>query len=426
MKPYSERSKEALLLEQQTVQALLNEKKALRLSLDMSRGKPGKDQLALSMDMLTLLSSVDDMFDGATDTRNYGVLAGIPSARKLFAEILDTKPEQVFIGGNASLQLMYDLVSKAYTHGLKNSPAPWAHRGTIRFLCPAPGYDRHFRISEHFGMEMIPVSMTQNGPDMDTIEQWVKDPSVLGMWCCPKYSNPDGIVYSAETVRRIAALRPAAPDFTVIWDNAYCVHEFAGAYLPFPDILSLTEAAGNPDMVYEFASTSKITFPGAGISCMASSKDNIDYMTKLIGVQTIGYDKINQLRHVRFLKDKKTTLQLMQKHAAILKPRFDAVLDALETEIAPLKIATWSHPKGGYFVSLYAMNGTAKRVLALAKEAGVTMTAAGATYPYGKDPFDSNIRIAPTVPSVEELQEAISILCLCLRYAAIEQLLKTA
>lgn len=426
MTSYQALSKEELQNELARVNALLDEAKSRRLHLDMSRGKPGKEQLALSMDMLCDLKSIDDMMEGAVDTRNYGVLAGLPSAKALFADLLDTKPENVFIGGNASLQLMYDLIAKAYTHGLLHSPSPWSHRGTVRFLCPSPGYDRHFRISENFGMEMIPIAMTENGPDMDMIEQWIKDPSVLGMWCCPKYSNPDGIVYSDETLSRIASLRPAAPDFTIIWDNAYCVHEIEGDYAPFPDILSLCAKHGNPDMVFEFASTSKITFPGAGISCMVSSKENIDHMTKLIGVQTIGYDKINQLRHVRFLKDKANTLRLMKRHAALLKPRFDIVLKLLDREITPLQIANWTRPKGGYFVSLYAMNGTAKRTLELASEAGVTMTGAGATYPYGKDPFDSNIRIAPSVPSIEELEQAMSILCLCLRCSALEQLLKVA
>ena len=425
MKPYSSMTREELLNEQVLVSQKIEEKRCLGLQLDMSRGKPGKEQLALSMDMLTDLVSVEDCMDGAIDSRNYGNLSGIPSAKKLFADLLDTTPEHIFVGGNASLQLMYDLIAKAYTHGLLHSLSPWSRRSTVRFLCPAPGYDRHFRISETFGMEMIPVAMTPDGPDMDVVEQWVKDPNVLGMWCCPKYSNPDGIIYSEETIRRIAALCPAAPDFTIMWDNAYCIHEFDGDYVPFPDILSLCEQAGNPDMVYEFASTSKVTFPGAGISCLATSEANLAYLTKLIGAQIISYDKLNQIRHVHFLKDKDTTLALMKKHAALLKPRFGVVLDALESEIKPLDIAKWTRPKGGYFISLFALQGTAKRTLALCKELGVTMTNAGATYPYGQDPFDSNIRIAPSVPSLDELKEAVSVLCLCLRYTALEQYLKT-
>ena len=425
MKPYSSMTREELLNEQVLVSQKIEEKRCLGLQLDMSRGKPGKEQLALSMDMLTDLVSVEDCMDGAIDARNYGNLSGLPSAKKLFADILDTTPEHIFVGGSASLQLMYDLIAKAYTHGLLHSLSPWSRRSTVRFLCPAPGYDRHFRISETFGMEMIPVAMTPDGPDMDVVEQWVKDPNVLGMWCCPKYSNPDGIIYSEETIRRIAALCPAAPDFTIMWDNAYCIHEFDGDYVPFPDILSLCEQAGNPDMVYEFASTSKVTFPGAGISCLATSEANLAYLTKLIGAQIISYDKLNQIRHVHFLKDKDTTLALMKKHAALLKPRFGVVLDALESEIKPLDIAKWTRPKGGYFISLFALQGTAKRTLALCKELGVTMTNAGATYPYGQDPFDSNIRIAPSVPSLDELKEAVSVLCLCLRYTALEQYLKT-
>lgn len=424
MEPYTNLSKEELQNEFEQVAAKIEQSRKLGLRLDISRGKPGTEQLALSSDLLTVLHTPEDCFDGTVDARNYGTLSGLPSAKKLFAELLNTSPDRVFVGGSASLQLMYDLIAKAYTHGLKNSPMPWSKKGIVRFLCPAPGYDRHFKISENFGMEMITVAMTENGPDMDTVEQWIKDPDVLGMWCCPKYSNPDGIIYDAETVERIASLRPAAPDFTVIWDNAYCVHEFNGPYVPFPDILSLAEKHGNPDMVYEFTSTSKITFPGAGISCIASSKENIDYITNLMSFQIISFDKVNQLRHVRYLKDKDNILRIMKKHAEILKPRFDTVLKTLEEEIKPLGIARWTKPKGGYFISLYAMNGTAKRTVSLVKELGVTMTGAGATYPYGKDPFDSNIRIAPSNATTEEINQAVHILCLCLRYTALEQLLK--
>ena len=425
MNSYLEMDRTSLENELNEVKLLLEEKIKQNIKLDMSRGKPGKEQLLLSSGLLTSVSEADQCFDGSIDARNYGVLAGLPSARALFADILDVSPSQVFVGGNASLQLMYDLISKAYTHGLLHSPAPWAMRGTVRFLCPSPGYDRHFKISQSFGMELIPVSMTPSGPDMDTVEQWIKDPSVLGMWCCPKYSNPDGIIYSNETIKRIASLHPAAPDFTVIWDNAYCVHEFDGDYVPFPDILSLCAENGNRDMVYEFTSTSKITFPGAGISCMASSEENIDYMTKLISVQIISYDKLNQLRHILFLKDKAHVLELMKKHAEVLRPHFELVESILESEIKPLEIAHWTNPKGGYFISLYAMHGTAKRTLELCAKAGVTMTGAGATYPYGIDPFDSNIRIAPSLPSLEELRQATEILCLCLRHSALEQLLQT-
>ena len=392
------------------------------LSLNMARGKPGKAQLDLVSDMLTVLTDPADCMDGNVDVRNYGELTGIPSAKRLFADLLGTAPEEILVGGNASLNLMYDLIAKAYTHGLLHSQRPWSKEETVKFLCPSPGYDRHFKISASFGMEMITVLMTAEGPDMDQVEEAVKDPAVKGMWCVPKYSNPEGIVYSDAVVDRIAALRPAAPDFALMWDNAYCVHEIYGKFVPFRDILTLCREQGNADMVYEFASTSKITFPGAGVAVMAASRDNQKYYESLLTFQTISYDKVNQLRHVRYLKDKAGVLALMQRHAAILAPKFTAVLDALRTEIAPLQIATWTEPKGGYFVSVNAMPGTAKRVVALMKEAGVILTGAGATYPYGKDPADSNIRIAPSLPPVEELQQAMEVFCLCLRIAALEKL----
>ena len=392
------------------------------LSLNMARGKPGKAQLDLVSDMLTVLTGPADCMDGNVDVRNYGELTGIPSAKRLFADLLGTAPEEILVGGNASLNLMYDLIAKAYTHGLLHSQRPWSKEETVKFLCPSPGYDRHFKISASFGMEMITVPMTAEGPDMDQVEEAVKDPVVKGMWCVPKYSNPEGIVYSDAVVDRIAALRPAAPDFALMWDNAYCVHEIYGKFVPFRDILTLCREQGNADMVYEFASTSKITFPGAGVAVMAASRDNQKYYESLLTFQTISYDKVNQLRHVRYLKDKAGVLALMQRHAAILAPKFTAVLDALRTEIAPLQIATWTEPKGGYFVSVNAMPGTAKRVVALMKEAGVILTGAGATYPYGKDPADSNIRIAPSLPPVEELQQAMEVFCLCLRIAALEKL----
>ena len=392
------------------------------LSLNMARGKPGKAQLDLVSDMLTVLTDPADCMDGGVDVRNYGELTGIPSAKRLFADLLGTAPEEILVGGNASLNLMYDLIAKAYTHGLLHSRRPWSKEETVKFLCPSPGYDRHFKISASFGMEMITVPMTAEGPDMDLVEEAVKDPAVKGMWCVPKYSNPEGIVYSDAVVDRIAALRPAAPDFALMWDNAYCVHEIYGEFVPFRDILTLCREQGNADMVYEFASTSKITFPGAGVAVMAASRDNQKYYESLLTFQTISYDKVNQLRHVRYLKDKAGVLALMQRHAAILAPKFTAVLDALRTEIAPLQIATWTEPKGGYFVSVNAMPGTAKRVVALMKEAGVILTGAGATFPYGKDPADSNIRIAPSLPPVEELQQAMEVFCLCLRIAALEKL----
>lgn len=422
MKPYAQYSKVEREAELSALHEQLLKAESLHLNLNMARGKPSKQQLDMVSDMLTVLSNPADCFDGGIDVRNYGELSGLPSAKKLFAEILGTKPEEIFVGGNASLNLMFDLISKAYTHGLKHSPRPWSREPVVRFLCPSPGYDRHFKVSESFGMELICIPMKENGPDMDMVEQAVQDPTVKGMWCVPKYSNPDGIVYSDETIDRIAALHPAAPDFALMWDNAYCIHEIYGEFIPFRDILSLCRAQGNADMVYEFASTSKITFPGAGVACMATSEDNLKYLLSILGMQTISYDKVNQLRHVRYLKDKAHTLALMQKHAAVLAPKFTAVLDTLEAEIEPLGIAHWTRPKGGYFISFYAMPGTAKRALALCKEAGVTMTGAGATYPYGRDPQDSNIRIAPSLPPVEELKQAMQIFCLCVKIAALEKL----
>ena len=422
-KLYSEMTRSELMHEQELCMAELEALKAQGLKLNMARGKPGREQLDMVSDILTVLTDADDCFSDGVDARNYGELAGLKEARELFAGILGCKAEECIVGGNSSLQLMYDAVSKAYTHGLNHAACPWHKLEKVKWLCPAPGYDRHFKITESFGFELVTVPMTPAGPDMGAVEELIKDPAVKGMWCVPKYSNPDGIIYSADTVRRIAAMKPAASDFMLMWDNAYCVHEFDGDYVSFPDIISLCREAGNPDMVYEFASTSKITFPGAGISVMASSVDNIERVKKLMGVQMISYDKINQLRHVRYLKDKEHTLALMKKHAAILGPKFKCVLSHLNEEISPLGIAQWQEPKGGYFVSVYTLPGLARRTLALCKEAGVVMTGAGATYPYGVDPSDSNIRIAPSFPSTEELDKAMHIFCVCLRAAALEKLL---
>lgn len=420
---YRSMSREQLQAEYNAVTEDFATLKAKGLKLDMSRGKPGKAQLDLVSGILSVLEKPEDCVVDGVDVRNYGELTGLPCAKRYFAEILGCQPEECFIGGNASLTLMYDTIAKAYTHGLLHSEKPWSKLEKVKFLCPAPGYDRHFKISESFGMEMITIEMTENGPDMDAVEEAVKDPAVKGMWCVPKYSNPEGVIYSDETIRRITHLKPAAPDFLLMWDNAYCIHEFDGEFVPFADIITLCREAGNPDMVFEYASTSKVTLPGAGVSVMASSVDNIKYMTKLLGIQTISYDKVNQLRHVRFLKDKAHTLELMKKHAAIMKPKFDAVVSALDKEIAPLGIAQWKRPKGGYFVSVDTMDGLAKRTLALCKEAGVVMTGAGATFPYGVDPRDRNIRIAPSLPPVEELEQAIAVFCTCLKLAALEKLL---
>ncbi len=395
--------------------------KAKDLKLNMARGKPSKAQLDIVSDILTTLTDPADCIVDGIDARNYGELSGLPCAKAFWADVLGCKASEVFVGGAASLTLMYDLIAKAYSHGLRNSPKPWCREEKVKFLCPAPGYDRHFRITESFGAELITIPMDDNGPDMDMIEELVKDSSVKGIWCVPKYSNPSGIIYSDEVISRFANLKAAAPDFTIMWDNAYCVHEFEGEFVPFQDIISLCREAGNPDMVYEFASTSKITYPGAGISVMASSEGNIKYIQKLLGVQMISYDKVNQLRHVKYLQDKEHTLALMKRHSEIMAPKFRTVLEVLDREIAPLDFAKWNKPKGGYFVSLDTMPGTAKRALALCAEAGVVMTDAGATYPYGIDPQDSNIRIAPSLPPIAELEQAMEVFCLCLKIAAFEK-----
>ena len=423
MYEYSSMSKETL---EQTYNSVCTEYEKCKLEglkLNMARGKPAKMQLDMVSDILNVLNSPEDCIDDGIDVRNYGELAGIPSARRYWADVLDCKPEQTFIGGSSSLNFMFDVISRAYSHGLLRSPRPWCKEECVKFLCPSPGYDRHFRVTEFFGAELITVPMTEEGPDMDVVEALVKDPQVKGIWCVPKYSNPDGIIYSDAVINRFANLKPAAPDFAIMWDNAYCVHEFEGDYVPFPDIIDLCAKAGNPDMVYEFASTSKITFAGAGFSVMASSVDNIAYFAKLFAAQTISQNKVNQLRHVKYLKNKAHTLEIMKKHATFMAPKFNAVANALNDQIKPCGFAHWVQPKGGYFVSLYTMPGTAKRALELCKQAGVEMTPAGASYPYGIDPDDSNIRIAPSLPPVAELEKAMNVFCICLKLAALEKLL---
>ena len=423
MLQYAEKSKNELEFEYASVLAHFEKCKQQNLNLNMSRGKPSKIQLDAVSDMLSCVLEGEACIDDGIVARNYGELAGLHSMRAYWADVLDCKKEQIFVGGSSSLNLMFDVISRAYSHGLLHSPRPWNREEVVKFLCPSPGYDRHFRVTEFFGAELITVPMTATGPDMDVVEELVKDPSVKGIWCVPKYSNPDGIIYSQETVERFASLQPAAPDFAIMWDNAYCVHEFEGEYVPFPDIISLCQKAGNPDMIYEFASTSKITFAGAGVSAVAMSEANVEYFTKLFSVQMISHDKINQLRHVRYLKDKVHTLEVMKKHASFLKPKFDTVANILDTEIKPLGFARWNRPKGGYFISFYTMPQTARRALELCKEAGVVMTPAGATYPYGKDPDDSNIRIAPSLPPVTELEKAMEVFCTCIKLAALEKLL---
>ena len=426
MKTYQEMSKEELTQELTALKAEYEKIKGMGLALDMSRGKPGADQLDLSMGMLDVLDSKTALkSENGTDLRNYGVLDGIPEAKKLIADVIGTKPENVIIYGNSSLNIMYDQVARAEMFGICGN-TPWCKLDKVKFLCPVPGYDRHFAITQYFGIEMINIPMTENGPDMDLVEKYVNnDETVKGIWCVPKYSNPQGVVYSDEMVRRFAALKPAAADFRIFWDNAYVVHHlYKEDQAQILDILEECKKAGNPDMVFEFASTSKITFPGSGVACFACSEANMAYMKKLISAQTISFDKINQLRHALFLKDRATALVHMKKHAEFLKPKFDIVLEYLEREIKPLDIGKWHTPKGGYFVSFFTIPGCAKRTNQLAKEAGVVMTAAGATYPYGIDPEDSNLRIAPSYPPVEELKEAMSVFCTCVKLAAAEKLLE--
>jgi len=424
MKPYAQLTPAERKEEYARLQAEYEALKAKGLKLNIARGKPGKAQLDLvSGDILALMQKPEDYISDGVDVRNYGELSGLSAAKRLFADLLGCRPEQVFVAGNSSLQLMYDTISKAYTHGLRNSPRPWCKEEKIKWLCLVPGYDRHFKVTESFGFELVSIPMTDEGPDMDAVEAAVRDPAVKGVWCVPKYSNPDGVIYSDATIRRMAALKPAAPDFTIMWDNAYCVHEFEGEFVPFPDMLSLCAEAGRPDMVFEFASTSKMTLPGAGVACFACSEANMAHMEKLLTVQTISFDKVNQQRHVLYLKDKAHILELMKRHAAIMGPKFRCVVDTLDREIGPLGIASWNRPKGGYFVSLSAMPGTAKKTLELCKEAGLIMTGAGAAFPYGKDPRDSNIRIAPTFPNSKDLAAATDLFVLCVKLVSVEKLL---
>lgn len=395
------------------------------LKLNMARGKPGADQLDLTMDMMDILNSKSDMLsEDGTDTRNYGALTGIPEAKRLFAELLDVNPEMIIVGGNASLALMYDSIARAMTHGVLGSEKPWCRYDKVKFLCPAPGYDRHFAICENFGIDMITVPMLETGPDMDMIEKLVsEDETVKGIWCVPMYSNPDGITYSDDTVRRFANLSPKAKDFRIFWDNAYCVHHFNDTPDTLLNIFDECKKTGKEDMIFEFASTSKISFPGAGVAVMAASKANIAQIEKILGIQYISYDKVNQLRHARYFKNLDGIKAKMQEHRKIIAPKFELVLDKLEEELGALDVLTWHKPNGGYFISVYTLDGCAKRVVGLCKEAGVVLTGAGATYPYGNDPKDSNIRIAPTFPPLSELEKAIDIFCLSVKIASAEKLL---
>lgn len=427
MKTYQEMSKEELTQELTALKAEYEKIKGMGLALDMSRGKPGADQLDLSMGMLDVLDSKTALkSENGTDLRNYGVLDGIPEAKKLIADVIGTKPENVIIYGNSSLNIMYDQVARAEMFGICGN-TPWCKLDKVKFLCPVPGYDRHFAITETFGIEMINIPMTENGPDMDLVEKYVNnDETVKGIWCVPKYSNPQGVVYSDETVRRFAALKPAAADFRIFWDNAYAIHHlYDDRQDQLLEILSECEKAGHPDMVFEFCSTSKVTFAGAGIAAIASSKANLDDMRKSMTIQTIGYDKINQLRHVRYFKDINGVREHMKKHAAIMCPKFEAVLQVLENELGGLGIGTWTKPNGGYFISFDALEGCAKAIVAKCKEAGVTLTGAGATFPYKKDPKDSNIRIAPSFPTPEEMAMATDLFVLCVKMVSVDKLLES-
>ena len=420
-KSYLSMSAAELKAELEKVTKEYEELKAQGLSIDMSRGKPGADQLDISDGMLKVLDDGNFKCESGLDVRNYGVLDGIPECKKLFADLLEVKPENVIIGGNSSLSLMFDFVSQCMYQGVGFTP--WSQQGKVKFLCPCPGYDRHFAICEYFGIEMINIPMTAEGPDMDAIEEAVKDISVKGMFCVPKYSNPQGVTFSAETVKRIANLDTAADDFRIIWDNAYIVHDLTDTTDELLNIFDVLPEK-NKDMVVEVASTSKISYPGAGVSCLASSVDNIKNILKRLTIQAISYDKVNMLRHVRFFKDVNGIKEHMKLHAKILKPKFDAVIDTLNADLFGLGIAEWNVPNGGYFISLDVTGGSASRVGVLCKEAGVTLTNVGATFPYGKDPTDSNIRIAPTFPTPEVLSQAVKVLTTCVKLACLENLCK--
>ncbi len=398
--------------------------KEKNLSYDMTRGKPGADQLNLSTDLLSDKYIGNANTENGTDCRNYGLTAGIPEIRALFGQLFDTAPEQVIVGGNSSLNMMYDTIAMFLLLGTGSGRTPWCRQGTIKFICPVPGYDRHFAICEQFGIEMIPVEIKEDGPDMEAVEALAaNDPAVKGMWSIPKYSNPSGVIYSDEVIRRLASMRCAAEDFRIIWDDAYTVHYLGDRPHRQLSLVRACAEAGNPDRAIMVTSTSKITFPGAGVAAIASSLANVQYLTKLIGIQTIGPDKLNQLRHVHFLKDYDTIVAHMEKHAEILRPKFQSVLSTMEAELDGLDILEWSRPEGGYFISVNTLDGIADQVVAMAKECGVLFTPAGATFPYRKDPRNRNIRIAPTFPPLSQLQEAITVFCVCVKICSLEKLL---
>ncbi|ADU25920.1 aminotransferase class I/II-fold pyridoxal phosphate-dependent enzyme [Ethanoligenens harbinense] len=423
MSNLSSLSREQLLALKKQLTEQYDACRAQGLQLNMARGKPGREQLDLSTPLLTCVSSAEACIsEDGTDCRNYGGLDGLPGMKRLFADLLEVRPENVMVGGNSSLNLMYDTIARAMLYGVLGG-TPWSRLERVKFLCPVPGYDRHFTVCESLGIEMVPVEMREDGPDMATVKDLAKhDPAVKGIWCVPKYSNPEGKTYSDAVVDAFAALRPAAADFRIFWDNAYCVHHIRDEHDELKNILDACAAQGRPDMVYLFTSTSKITFPGAGVAAMAASETNIADIRRHLSAQTIGPDKLNQLRHLRFFKDRAGVEAHMKKHQAILAPKFAAVQEILQAELGGLDIAEWTHPHGGYFISFNAPDGCAARIVQLCREAGVVTTPAGATYPYGRDPRDRNIRIAPSVPPLSELRTAISLFTLCVKLAAVEKL----
>ena len=425
MKKYSELTKEELQALKKELEAKYREYQAKDLNLNMARGKPCVEQLNLSMGMMDVLNADSDLTcDDGTDCRNYGVLDGIKEAQELLADMMEVPSDQIIIYGNSSLNVMYDTIARSMTHGVMGS-TPWAKLDKVKFLCPVPGYDRHFKITEYFGIEMINVPMTEDGPDMDMVESLVSsDESIKGIWCVPKYSNPQGYSYSDLTVRRFARLKPAAKDFRIYWDNAYTIHHlYDDKQDNLVEILAECKRAGNPDLVYKFASTSKISFPGSGIAALASSHNNLDDIKEQLAVQTIGHDKVNQLRHVRFFGDIHGMIEHMRRHADILRPKFEAVIEILKRELGGLEIGSWTEPKGGYFISFDSLEGCAKDIVAKCKKAGVIMTGAGATYPYGKDPHDSNIRIAPSYPPLSDLVTATELFALCVKLSSVNKYL---
>lgn len=426
MKSYKELTKNELLELKNQLEEEYKEAKAKGLNLDMSRGKPSVAQLDLSKDMLDVINSTSDTnSENGLDVRNYGAFDGLPEAKKLMADVMGVSPDNVIVYGNSSLNMMYDVVSRSMVFGVLGS-TPWCKLDKVKFLCPSPGYDRHFAITELFGIEMITIPMTSEGPDMDMVEKYVNnDDSVKGIWCVPKYSNPQGITYSDETVRRFAALKPAAQDFRIYWDNAYAIHDlYEDDKDELLEIFSECKKNNNENIVYEFSSTSKVTFAGAGISALAASKENLDSIRENMTIQTIGHDKVNQLRHTRYFKDINGMCNHMKKHAELLRPKFDAVINEFEKELSGLEIGSWIKPKGGYFISFEAMEGCAKAIVEKCKEAGVTLTGAGATYPYKKDLNDSNIRIAPSFPTEEEMKQATELFILCVKLTSVEKLLE--